>query len=167
MDIYFYIVYTPIPTSPYGHQPREFWVQKVSPRKAGGGQTTKPSDIQIIFGLAGVVDSTFHITFILMDNKHLCNRKSLKPLRSSLRNKSTFAESVLWNQLKSNILEALSSLSYGLRTGLCFRNPKNQPPRPGKQNYRYFKINNPGHPSFKRRGNLYNYKPYNYDGLRY
>jgi len=123
--------------------------------------------MQNIFGLAGVVDSTFHITFILMDNKHLCNRKSLKPLRSSLRNKSTFAESVLWNQLKSNILEALSSLSYGLRTGLCFRNPKNQPPRPGKQNYRYFKINNPGHPSFKRRGNLYNYKPYNYDGLRY
>ena len=40
-----------------------------------------------------------------MDNKHLFNRKSLKPLRSSLRNKSTSAESVLWNQLKSRNLE--------------------------------------------------------------
>jgi len=45
-----------------------------------------------------VVDSIFLIAFILMDNKHLFNRKSLKPLRSSLRNKSTSAESVLWNQ---------------------------------------------------------------------
>jgi hypothetical protein len=44
---------------------------------------------------------------------------------------------------------------------------KNQPPRPGKQNCRHFKVNNPGHPSFKRRGNLYIYKPDNYDGFRY
>ena len=40
-----------------------------------------------------------------MDNKHLFNRKSLKPLRSYLRNNSTSAESVLWNQLKSKNLE--------------------------------------------------------------
>ena len=56
--------------------------------------------MQNINGLAGVVDSIFLITFSLMDNKHLLNRKSLKPLRSSLRNKSTSAESVLWNQIK-------------------------------------------------------------------
>jgi very-short-patch-repair endonuclease len=40
-----------------------------------------------------------------MDNKHLFNRKSLKPLRSYLRNNSTSAESVLWNHLKSKSLE--------------------------------------------------------------
>ncbi len=40
-----------------------------------------------------------------MNNKHLFNQKSLKLLRSSLRNKSTSAESVLWNQLKSKNLE--------------------------------------------------------------
>jgi len=39
-----------------------------------------------------------------MDNKHLFNRKRLKPLRSYLRNKSTSAEAVLWNQLKSKNL---------------------------------------------------------------
>jgi len=61
--------------------------------------------MQNINGLAGVVDSIFLITYILIDNKHLFNRKSLKPLRSSLRNKSTSAESVLWNQLKSKNLE--------------------------------------------------------------
>jgi hypothetical protein len=61
--------------------------------------------MQNIIGLDGVVDSTFHIAFILMDNKHLFNRKSLKPIRSSLRNISTSAESVLWNQLKSKNLE--------------------------------------------------------------
>jgi very-short-patch-repair endonuclease len=61
--------------------------------------------MQNIIGLAGVVDSIFLITFILMDNKHLFNRKSLKPLRSSLRNRSTSAESVLWDQLKSKNLE--------------------------------------------------------------
>jgi len=52
-----------------------------------------------------VVDSIFFVTFILMDNKHLFNRKSLKPLRSYLRNNSTSAESALWNQLKSKNLE--------------------------------------------------------------
>jgi len=57
--------------------------------------------MQNIIGLAGVVDSTFRITFILMDKKYLSSRKSLKPLRSSLRNRSTSGESVLWNQLKS------------------------------------------------------------------
>ena len=56
--------------------------------------------MQNINGLVGVVDSIFLITFSLMDNKHLFNRKRLKPLRSSLRNKSTSDESVLWNQIK-------------------------------------------------------------------
>ncbi len=40
-----------------------------------------------------------------MDNNHLFNRKSLKPLRTYLRNKSTSAESVLWKYLKSKNLE--------------------------------------------------------------
>jgi len=39
-----------------------------------------------------------------MKNKNLFNRKSLKSFRSSLRNKSTSAESVLWNILKSKNL---------------------------------------------------------------
>jgi hypothetical protein len=32
----------------------------------------------------------------------------------------------------------------------------NQPPRPGNESCKYQIINRPGHPSFKRRGNLYN-----------
>jgi len=47
----------------------------------------------------------FLLTFILMDNKHLFNRKSLKSFRSHLRKKSTSAEAVLWNKLKSGNLE--------------------------------------------------------------
>jgi very-short-patch-repair endonuclease len=39
-----------------------------------------------------------------MMNKNLFNRKSLKLFRSSLRNKSTSAEAVLWNILKSKNL---------------------------------------------------------------
>jgi very-short-patch-repair endonuclease len=35
-----------------------------------------------------------------MKNKNLFNRKSLKLLRSSLRNNFTSAEAVLWNMLK-------------------------------------------------------------------
>jgi len=40
-----------------------------------------------------------------MDSGYIFNRKSLKPLRSYLRNNSTSAESALWNQLKSKNLE--------------------------------------------------------------
>ena len=40
-----------------------------------------------------------------MDNRYIFNRKSLKQLRSYLRNNSTSAESALWNQLKSKNLE--------------------------------------------------------------
>ncbi len=40
-----------------------------------------------------------------MNNNHLLNRKELKPVRSNLRNKSTSAESVLWNLLKSRNLK--------------------------------------------------------------
>ena len=36
-----------------------------------------------------------------MKNHNLLNRKYLKPLRSTLRNKSTSAEAALWNILKS------------------------------------------------------------------
>ncbi len=40
-----------------------------------------------------------------MDINQLHNRKSLKPLRTHLRNRSTSAESALWNYLKSKNLE--------------------------------------------------------------
>src|SRR5512140_1484212 len=40
-----------------------------------------------------------------MNNNHFLNRKDLKPVRSYLRNKSTSAESVLWNLLKSRNLK--------------------------------------------------------------
>jgi very-short-patch-repair endonuclease len=40
-----------------------------------------------------------------MKNLYLFNRRSLKSFRSSLRNKSTTAEAVLWNILKSKNLE--------------------------------------------------------------
>jgi very-short-patch-repair endonuclease len=40
-----------------------------------------------------------------MENKHLFNRKGLKPFRSSLRTRSTSAEAVLWNMLKSKNLD--------------------------------------------------------------
>ena len=40
-----------------------------------------------------------------MNDHHLFNRKELKPLRSYLRNRSTSAESALWNLLKSGKLE--------------------------------------------------------------
>ena len=40
-----------------------------------------------------------------MNENHLFNRKNLKAIRSSLRNKSTSAEAVLWNLLKSRNLK--------------------------------------------------------------
>ena len=41
------------------------------------------------------------VTFIPMKNKNLFNRKGLKSVRSSLRNRSTSAEAALWEMLKS------------------------------------------------------------------
>ena len=40
-----------------------------------------------------------------MKNKNLFNRKGLKSFRSSLRNRSTSAETALWNILKSRNLD--------------------------------------------------------------
>jgi len=40
-----------------------------------------------------------------MINKNLFNKKGLKSLRSSLRNRSTSAEAALWNILKSKNLD--------------------------------------------------------------
>ena len=40
-----------------------------------------------------------------MINRNLFNRKELKPLRSSLRKKSTSAEAALWEMLKSKKLD--------------------------------------------------------------
>ena len=40
-----------------------------------------------------------------MDNKKLFNLKKLKAFRSSLRRRSTSAEAILWNELKSKKLE--------------------------------------------------------------
>ena len=59
-----------------------------------------------------------------MDNRHLFNRKSLKPLRSYLRNKSTSAESVLWNQLKSKNLEALGFTVLRFENRFVFQEPE-------------------------------------------
>ncbi len=47
----------------------------------------------------------FILNFNYMKNNNLFNRKNLKSLRSYLRNKSTSAESALWNILKSRNLE--------------------------------------------------------------
>jgi very-short-patch-repair endonuclease len=55
--------------------------------------------------LAGVVYSILNATFIIMADKHLFNRKSLKPFRSFLRTNSTSAEAILWNQLKAKKLD--------------------------------------------------------------
>jgi very-short-patch-repair endonuclease len=52
-----------------------------------------------------VVDLFFSFTFIPMNNNNLFNRKDLKSFRSSLRNRSTSAEAVLWKILKSKNLD--------------------------------------------------------------
>jgi very-short-patch-repair endonuclease len=56
-------------------------------------------------GRAGVVDLSFSFYLISMKNKTLFNRKGLKSYRSSLRNRSTSAEVVLWDILKSKNLD--------------------------------------------------------------
>jgi very-short-patch-repair endonuclease len=52
-----------------------------------------------------VVDSFHLFTFISMKSKNLFSRKGLKSFRSTLRKRSTSAEAVLWNMLKSRNLE--------------------------------------------------------------
>jgi very-short-patch-repair endonuclease len=49
-------------------------------------------------------------------NQNLFNRKSLKFFRSSLRNKSTSAEAVLWNILKS---KKLNSRKFRRQHSIC------------------------------------------------
>jgi len=104
--------------------------------------------MQNINGLAGVVDSIFLITYILIDNKHLFNRKSLKPLRSSLRNKSTSAESVLWNQLKSKDLEGKK-----LRRQHSTGNKKSTTPA-GKAEFQTFQNQQSRPPLLQKEGKL-------------
>src|SRR5665647_608398 len=62
--------------------------------------------IQYFISRPGWLIHSFLLTFICMKNQNLFNRKSLKFFRSSLRNKSTSAEAVLWNILKSKKLNA-------------------------------------------------------------
>jgi very-short-patch-repair endonuclease len=45
------------------------------------------------------------LTFVTMKSSNLFNRRALKSLRSSLRNRSTSAEAALWNILKSRNLD--------------------------------------------------------------
>ena len=52
-----------------------------------------------------MVDSLVSYYIYLMVNKNLFNRKELKPLRSSLRKRSTSAEATLWQMLKSKKLD--------------------------------------------------------------
>jgi very-short-patch-repair endonuclease len=80
----------------------------------------------------------------LLTKQHLFNRKSLKFFRSSLRNKSTSAEAVLWNILKSKKLNARKfrrqhSIGNYIVDFFCASeklvieldgSPHNQPPRP-------------------------------------
>ena len=79
-----------------------------------------------------------------MKDQNLFSRKSLKFFRLSLRNKSTSAESVLWNILKSKKLNARKfrrqhSIGNYIVDFYCASeklvieldgNPHNQPPRP-------------------------------------
>jgi very-short-patch-repair endonuclease len=79
-----------------------------------------------------------------MKNQNLFNMKSLKFFRSSLRNKSTSAEAVLWNILKSKKLNSRKfrrqhSIGNYIVDFFCASeklvieldgNPHNQPPRP-------------------------------------
>ena len=52
-----------------------------------------------------MVDLFLFFTFTFMKNNNFFNRKDLKSFRSSLRNKSTSAEAVLWEILKSKNLD--------------------------------------------------------------
>jgi len=52
-----------------------------------------------------LIYSLFFLTFILMKNINLFNKKELKFFRSSFRNRSTSPETALWNILKSRNLD--------------------------------------------------------------
>jgi len=104
--------------------------------------------MQNIFGLAGVVDSTFHITFILMNKKYLSSRKNLKPLRFFLRNRYTSGESVLWDQLKSKDLEGRK-----LRRQHSTGNKKSTTPA-GKAEFQTFQNQQSRPPLLQKEGKL-------------
>jgi len=55
-------------------------------------------------------------------------------------------------------LEALGFTVLRYENRFVFQEPENQPPRPGKQNCKYFKISNPGHPSLKKGGETFIHK---------
>jgi hypothetical protein len=52
------------------------------------------------------------LTFVIVKNNNLFNRKSNKAFRSSLRNRSTSAEAALWNILKSRNLDGAPNGEY-------------------------------------------------------
>jgi hypothetical protein len=105
-----------------------------------------------------------------MKNQNLFNRKSLKFFRSSLRNKSTSAEAVLWNILKSKKLNARKfrrqhSIGNYIVDFFCASeklvieldgNPHGeyQSTTPAGISICIIIIKWSGHPSFKRRGNV-------------
>ena len=54
---------------------------------------------------------------------------------------------------RGKYLEALGFTVLRFENRFVFQEPEiNQPPRPGKQNGKHFKISNPGHPSLKKGG---------------
>ena len=80
--------------------------KKVSPPFEGGVVGTIDYHIYTVFYFpTGVVDSFIYSYLYWYEKQNLFNRKSLKFFRSSLRNKSTSAEAVLWNILKSKKLD--------------------------------------------------------------
>jgi len=65
---------------------------------------------------------------------------------------------------RDKYLEALGFTVLRFENRFVFQEPEiNQPPRPGKQNCKYFKISNPGHLPPKAGGNLFVYSRETYD----
>jgi very-short-patch-repair endonuclease len=58
-----------------------------------------------LFTRPGWLIHSIILNFVTMRSSNLFNRKDLKSFRPSLRNKSTSAESALWNNLKSRNLD--------------------------------------------------------------
>jgi len=112
-----------------------------------------------------------------MKNNNFFNRKYLKSFRSSLRNKSTSAEAVLWNILKSKNLNGRKfrrqhSIGNYIVDFYCASeklvieldgNPHgeyhNQPPRPGKG---FLYCDNNGGPATPPSKGGESYKAYNH-----
>jgi len=100
---------------------------------------------------------------------NLFNRKELKPLRSSLRKRSTSAEATLWEMLKSKKLDGKKfrrqySIGYYIADFCC---PSEKIIIELDGDYQRIEkdeqINHPvptlrsGHPSFKRRGKFFSH----------